>query len=98
MSDGSEQAAGGPITVYSTAWCGHCKRLLRQLNEAQLDYRVVDIDEHPEHGARIEASTGGFRTVPTLEIDGDLLVNPTISASLSGKTSSARLSKCARAR
>lgn len=67
-----------PITVYSTTWCGHCKRLLRQLEEAQIAFRVVDLDEHPEHGGRIEAKTGGYRTVPTLDIGGDLLVNPTI--------------------
>lgn len=67
-----------PITVYSTAWCGHCKRLLRQLEEAGIAFRVIDLDREPEHGGRIEAKTGGFRTVPTLEIGGDLFVNPTI--------------------
>ena len=67
-----------PITVYSTNWCGHCHRLLRQLDEAAIAYEVVDLDEHPEHGPRIEARTGGFRTVPTLEVNGDLLVNPSI--------------------
>ena len=78
MTVGEGHPAPGPITVYSTAWCGHCKRLLRQLDEADLDYRVIDLDEHPHHGARIEAHTGGFRTVPTLEIGGRLLVNPSI--------------------
>ena len=67
-----------PVTVYSTTWCGHCKRLLRQLDEAQIAYEVVDIDDEPEHGARIVAETGGFRTVPTLDVGGSLLVNPTI--------------------
>ncbi len=67
-----------PITVYSTAWCGHCKRLLRQLREADIAFRLVDLDEHPEHGTRIEAKTGGYRTVPTLDIGGDLFVNPSI--------------------
>lgn len=67
-----------PITVYSTTWCGHCKRLLRQLREADIAFQVVDLDEQPEHGRRIEAKTGGYRTVPTLDIGGDLFVNPTI--------------------
>ena len=67
-----------PITVYSTTWCGHCKRLLRQLLEADIAFQLVDLDEHPEHGRRIEAKTGGYRTVPTIDIDGDLFVNPTI--------------------
>ena len=67
-----------PITVYSTTWCGHCKRLLRQLDEAAIAYEVIDLDEQPQHGARIEAKTGGFRTVPTLEVGQELLVNPSI--------------------
>ena len=67
-----------PITVYSTSWCGHCKRLLRQLDEASISYVVVDLDDHPHHGPRIEAKTGGFRTVPTLEIGEELFVNPSI--------------------
>lgn len=67
-----------PITVYSTTWCGHCKRLLRQLREADIAFRLVDLDEHPEYGRRIEAKTGGYRTVPTLDIGGDLFVNPSI--------------------
>jgi mycoredoxin len=67
------------ITVYSTTWCGHCKRLLRQLDEAAIDYQVVDIDEQPEHGPKIEAQTGGYRTVPTLDVGGQLLVNPSLN-------------------
>jgi mycoredoxin len=67
-----------PITVYSTTWCGHCKRLMRQLDEADIAYEVVDVDENPQLGARIVAKTGGFRTVPTLDVGGDLLVNPSI--------------------
>lgn len=67
-----------PITVYSTTWCGHCKRLLRQLDEASIAYEVIDLDEQPQHGERIEAKTGGFRTVPTLEVGEKLLVNPSI--------------------
>jgi mycoredoxin len=68
-----------PITVYSTTWCGHCKRLLRQLEDADIAFRIVDIDDEPQHGDRIEAKTGGYRTVPTLEIGGELFVNPTIA-------------------
>lgn len=68
-----------PITVYSTAWCGHCKRLLRQLDEAGIAYRVVDLDREPQHGPKIEAATGGYRTVPSLEVGDSLLVNPSIA-------------------
>ncbi|MDQ3981161.1 MAG: NrdH-redoxin, partial [Actinomycetota bacterium] len=27
-----------PVTIYSTTWCGHCRRLKRQLDEAGIGY------------------------------------------------------------
>lgn len=75
------------LTMYSTTWCGHCRRLQRQLDAAGISYRIVDVDQQPHHGDRIAAHTGGFRTVPTLEVDGRLLVNPSleqVEAALAG--------------
>lgn len=66
------------VTMYSTVWCGHCRRLQRQLTEAGIAYDVVDIEEETSHGSRIEAVTGGYRIVPTIEIHGRLLVNPSV--------------------
>lgn len=68
-----------PITMYSTTWCGYCRRLKRQMEEAGIPFREVDIDRETEHGAMIEAKTGGYRTVPTLRVGEELLVNPTIA-------------------
>ncbi|HEV3473177.1 MAG TPA: glutaredoxin family protein [Actinomycetota bacterium] len=67
------------ITMYSTTWCGHCRRLTRQLDDAGIDYRVVDVDDNPQFDDRIVAATGGYRVVPTLEIGDELLVNPSLS-------------------
>lgn len=66
------------VTMFSTTWCGYCRRLKRQMDEAGIAYREVDLDDDPTHDERIIARTGGFRTVPTLEIGDELLVNPTI--------------------
>lgn len=64
--------------MFSTVWCGYCRRLKRQLNEAGISYTEIDLDEDPTHEPRIIARTGGFRTVPTVDVGGRLLVNPTI--------------------
>ncbi len=71
-----QNAAG--ITLYTTQWCGYCKSLKRRLNEAGLAYREVDIEASPEFGEAIERVTGGFRTVPTAEVCGTYLVNPSL--------------------
>jgi mycoredoxin len=67
-----------PVTMYSTTWCGYCRRLKRQMDEAGIPYREIDLDEDPSDADRIVRATGGFRTVPTLDVGGRLLVNPTL--------------------
>lgn len=67
------------VTMFSTAWCGYCRRLKNQMSEAGIDFRVIDLDsEAGKYDDMIIAASGGYRTVPTLEINGDLYVNPTI--------------------
>lgn len=68
-----------PVTIYSTTWCGHCRRLKRQLDDIGVPYAEVDIDDRAELGKRIEQVTGGYRTVPTVEIGGRMLVNPSVT-------------------
>ena len=67
-----------PVRMYTTTWCGYCRRLARQMTEAGIAFESVDIDAQRQYGDRIEAATGGNRTVPTIEIEGRLLVNPSI--------------------
>ncbi|HWL64455.1 MAG TPA: glutaredoxin family protein [Actinomycetota bacterium] len=66
------------VTMYSTVWCGYCRRLKRQMTEAGIPFEEIDVDRVPGYDARIIQASGGYRTVPTLEVGGQLLVNPTI--------------------
>ncbi len=66
------------VTMYSTTWCGYCRRLKREMTEAGIAFREIDLDDDPSHDDRIIARTGGYRTVPTLEVKGELLVNPSL--------------------
>ena len=36
------------LTIYSTTWCGYCRRLKTQLDEAGIGYSEIDI-EHLEN-------------------------------------------------
>ncbi len=54
----NESEAPGVI-VYSTTYCGHCVRLKRQLEEAGIPYRSIDIDMNERYGDRIARVTGG---------------------------------------
>lgn len=66
------------VTMYSTTWCGYCRRLKREMTAAGIPFQEVDLDDDPSHDDKIIARTGGYRTVPTLEVRGELLVNPSI--------------------
>ena len=64
--------------MYSTPWCGYCRRLKRQFEEAGIAYREIDVDATPGYDQRIIEASGGYRTVPTVELGDRLLVNPTL--------------------
>lgn len=64
--------------MYTTTWCGYCRRLKRALAVYGVEFDEVDIEERPEFAIRIEEATGGFRTVPTIDVAGQLLVNPSV--------------------
>ena len=68
-------AEANTVKMFTTTWCGFCKGTKRYLDSKGVAYEEIDIEEFPEYGERIERETG-FRTVPTLEIDGKLYVNP----------------------
>ena len=69
---------GLDVKIYSTTWCGYCRRLKRQMEERGIAFTDIDIEEQPELGERIVDATGGYRTVPSVEVGDRLLVNPSI--------------------
>jgi mycoredoxin len=46
------------------------------LDEHDIAYTVINIDEDEEAAERVEAWNNGNRTVPTLDIGGTILTNP----------------------
>jgi mycoredoxin len=58
----------GTVTMYSTSWCGYCRRLKGQLDREGIAYTEINIEEHPESAAFVEKANGGNQTVPTLQI------------------------------
>ncbi len=63
--------------MYSTSWCGYCKRLKSQLADLGITYEEINIEEVPGTAEIVEAVNGGNRTVPTLVFsDGSAMTNP----------------------
>ncbi|MDA8369612.1 MAG: mycoredoxin [Nocardiopsaceae bacterium] len=65
------------ITMYSTPWCGFCKRLKRQLEREGIAVDEVNIEQDPAAAEYVMQVNGGNQTVPTLVFaDGSALTNP----------------------
>jgi mycoredoxin len=79
-SGGTRPVSSDVVTMYSTVWCGYCRRLRDQMDREGIDYRVVDIEEDIEAARLVMSVNGGMQTVPTLVFpDGSALTNPTLA-------------------
>ncbi|MEE1797035.1 glutaredoxin domain-containing protein [Streptomyces sp. BE308] len=56
----------GTVTMYSTTWCGYCRRLKGQMDREGIPYTEVNIEHDPDSAAFVEKANGGNQTVPTL--------------------------------
>lgn len=61
----------GTVTMYSTTWCGYCRRLKGQMDRDGITYTEVNIEHDPASAEFVEKANGGNQTVPTL-----LVVSP----------------------
>jgi mycoredoxin len=69
----------GTITMYTTTWCGYCRRLKTQLASAGIAYTEIDVEDHEDAASLVESLNGGNRTVPTVLFpDGSAATNPSL--------------------
>jgi len=61
-----------PITIYTTPFCGDCRRAKNFLKDRGVDYREVNIEENDAAEAIVIEANDGKRAVPTLKV-GDRL-------------------------
>ena len=72
--------APGTVTIYSTTWCGYCRRLKSMLDREGIGYTEVNIEDVPDAADLVMALNGGNQTVPTLLFpDGSAATNPSLA-------------------
>ena len=77
----SDQAlpAPGTVTVFTTSWCGYCRRLKSQLEREGIAFTEVDIEREPGTAEFVMSVNDGNQTVPTLLFpDGSSATNPSV--------------------
>lgn len=63
------------VVVYTTSWCAECRAAKRYLDAKGVPYEEVNIERTPGAAERVEQWSGGYRTVPTFDIDGTVIVD-----------------------
>ena len=72
--------ATGTITMFSTSWCGYCRRLKSQLDAQGIGYTEVNIEDVEGTAELVASLNGGNQTVPTVIFpDGSAATNPSAS-------------------
>ena len=81
MAESTAPAGATPtVTMYTTTWCGYCKRLKRMMQDDGIAFAEVDIEQVPGTAEIVERVNNGNQTVPTLVFsDGSAMTNPSLA-------------------
>jgi glutaredoxin-like YruB-family protein len=65
-------ATNRDVIVYTTSWCGWCRKTLAFLDQNGIDYENRDIEADDAWREELEEKTGST-SIPVVEIDGELV-------------------------
>jgi mycoredoxin len=69
------------IIMYATNWCWDCRRVRKFLDNHQIAYQWINIDQDKQGEEYVLKVNKGMRSVPTLVFpDGSVLVEPSNQA------------------
>lgn len=75
-----QNPAPGTVTMFSTTWCGYCRRLKSQMDREGIGYDEVNIEDVPGAADFVMQVNGGNQTVPTVLFpDGTAATNPSLA-------------------
>ncbi len=68
------------LTMYTTTWCGYCRRLKDQLIREGIAFDEIDIEQNEDAAELVMRVNNGNQTVPTVVFpDGTALTNPSLA-------------------
>ena len=65
------------VSVYGSHSCPDTNRATRFLDAKGIPYEFKSVDDFPEYNDYIADLNGGKRVMPTVQIDNEVLINPT---------------------
>ncbi len=74
-----------PIVVYGANWCGDCRRSKKFLEQKNVAFTWIDVEQDETARVTMQKYNGGLQTIPTIIFqDGTVMVEPS-NAQLAGK-------------
>lgn len=65
------------ITIYTTTWCGDCRRLKTELGRAGVSFKEIDLEREPWAVEYVLRVNNGNQSVPTVAFsDGTVMTEP----------------------
>ena len=58
----------GNLNAYITQWCSQSRQVVNWLRENEIAAQYIDIEANPLAGYKVQQWTGGYLSVPTLEM------------------------------
>jgi len=68
----------GEVEIFGTTWCAKTQMVRRFFDKMKIPYRFLDLENNPDAIGKLKWITGGYTGHPTVVIDGQTLVEPTI--------------------
>jgi glutaredoxin-like protein len=65
------------IIFYGATWCPDCKVSKKLLDDNNIEYSYINLEEHPEAAEIVEKINNGYQSIPTIVFpDGTVMVEP----------------------
>ena len=65
------------VTMYGAAWCGDCRRSKRFMEENNVAFNYIDVENDPTAAAKVVEINGGAQSIPVIVFeDGTHLTEP----------------------
>ena len=71
----SPQPETTKVTLYCTPTCPSCRRARTYLKANRIPYEEIDVTKDREAAQRLRGWAGGNETTPTLDINGEIIIN-----------------------
>ena len=65
------------IKVYGAEWCPLTRRTVKHLENLNVEFEYVDVDNDPQASEWVKNQNNGKEKKPTIDIDGKVLTEPT---------------------